>query len=130
MHKGGFASLTDQYQTVSLMASPDSALNSLGRKGNQSSPGTVWLKEKSFEDSRIFSVSILQRSNSSCILGVRPEQPCLGKRLLLCPCAQSLATLVLADTHLPLYLAQLVSLDLLPEGRIKEQGGGTVVNQA
>lgn len=38
--------------------------------------------------------------------------------------------LVLADTHLPLYLAQLVSLDLLPEGRVKEQGGGTVVNQA
>lgn len=35
-----------------------------------------------------------------------------------------------ADTHLPLHLAQLVSLDLLPEGRVEEQGGGTVVNQA
>lgn len=37
---------------------------------------------------------------------------------------------MLADTHLPLHLAQLVSLDLLPEGWVKEQGGGTVVNQA
>lgn len=64
MHKGSFASLIDQYQTVPLMTSPDSALISLGRKGNQSSPGIVWLQEKSFEDPRIFSVSSIFLSSS------------------------------------------------------------------
>lgn len=112
------------------MASPDSALNSLGRKGNQSSPGIVWLQEKSGPKDFLS----LQPTPFKFILYCRSEARAALKsslkRQLLCLCAQSLTPLVLADTHLPLDLAQLVSLDLLPEGRVKEQGGGTVVNQA
>lgn len=92
----------------------------------------VRLQEKGYKDPRIFSVSISQGANSSCNAGVSSEQPCLGKdcKAILCPTAQSPTPLALADTHLPLYLALLVSLDLLPEGWVKEQGSSTVVNQA
>lgn len=60
------------------------------------------------------------------------SSPVLGRdcKVILCPRAQSPTPVALADTHLPLYLALLVSLDLLPEGWVEEQGGSTVVNQA
>lgn len=74
-------------------------------------------------------------ANSSHNAGVGSKQNYLGekkksKAIPFSKVHKSQTQLASADTHLPLYLALLVSLDLLPEGWVKEQWGSTVVNKA
>lgn len=65
-------------------------------------------------------------AQSRTILGEKKKKA----KSSLFPVHKSQTQLASADTHLPLYLALLVSLDLLPEGWVKEQRGSTVVNKA
>lgn len=140
MHRERFSFSNRQH---ALMALLDSRLwIPWVAKGSQSSQGWYDCTKKALR-TQFFSLSpsssrwmpCSKAVNSCHNAGVGSKQNYLGgekkkAKSSLFPVHKSQTQLASADTHLPLYLALLVSLDLLPEGWVKEQRGSTVVNKA